>query len=164
MRKLYQQIYSTNKHHGHSNHGNRYLKEILANKPETVLDLGCGHNELVKSLRAKGIKAIGIDFACKSADVVADIMHLPVRDKTFSLVTAFDVLEHLQPEQVRQVLEEIRRVGRRYMFTISYRDSTIDKRLHPTVWTPEQWGSVILEHSIAIHSYCDKNFWHGCWL
>jgi SAM-dependent methyltransferase len=147
-RKLYdqQQAGQYNDGYGHSNHGERHLRAILMMEPESVLDVGCGHNEFAKALRAKGLNAKGMDFACPSADIIGDVIRIPVNSKQFDLVTAFDVLEHLLPEQVEPALREMRRVSIRFAFTISHVPShhkSDGRTLHPTVRPPEWWETTI---------------------
>ena len=92
----------------------------MSYKPKSVLDVGCGHNEFAINLRENlGVISLGIDFACKSADKIADILDLPIKDKEFDFITAWDVLEHLLEEQVDLAFAEMKRVSKKYAFTIS---------------------------------------------
>jgi SAM-dependent methyltransferase len=129
--------------YGHTNHGSKSLPYIVVSKPESLLDVGCGHNEFCASLKIvlPNIRAVGCDFACPSADVKADILNLPFADKEFDMLTAFDVLEHLAPNQVVPALDEMARVSKRFCFSISHVESITKwegKTLHPTV-KDEQW-------------------------
>lgn len=141
----YKAIYSSPDYawYGRSNHGAPARDEILSLNPASLVDIGCGHNDFAKSIRSCGINATGVDFACPSADVVADAtMGLPFRDKEFDMLTAFDMLEHVRPDSVDAVLSELRRVSRRFCFAIAYCDSQTKSpsggTLHPTV-RPDGW-------------------------
>lgn len=128
--------------YGLINPGRHYM--FFLAQCSSVLDVGCGHNRLAITLRNKGVRACGVDFASPKADVVADILALPFQDKEWDMVTALDVLEHLRPEQVRPALFELRRVSRRFLFKISFRASAMvvdGENLHPTVHDRAWWKS-----------------------
>ena len=52
-------------------------------------------------------------------------MDLPIKDKAFDFITAWDVLEHLLEEQVDSAFAEMKRVSKQYAFTICGLASTI---------------------------------------
>lgn len=148
--------------YGHSNHGANAL-EWLVQRHTRVLDVGCGHNEFVKAWRKLkqpepttrelveqllGHKCCGVDFACRSADLMAPATALPFTDGQFDLVTAFDVLEHLPEHEVLPALREMARVSRWYCFSIATAPSRIlwqGQNLHPTVRPLDWWHDRIRE-------------------
>lgn len=138
--------------YGHSNHGANAL-EWLAERHTSVLDVGCGHNEFVKAWRQRHpeVYSMGVDFACPSADSIAPATALPVlpeHEQPFSLVTAFDVLEHLPEDEVMPALREMARVARWYCFSIATAPSRIlwqGQNLHPTVRPLDWWLDRIRE-------------------
>lgn len=161
--------------YGHSNHGKTLIPFILKTPDfESVLDVGCGHNEFVKKLRSGGLsKACGVDFACPSADSCLDIVDTrAVRlfkkvYGVFDIVTAFDVLEHLRPEQVDEALANMATLSKHFAFTISFRPSTItvrNKNLHPTVWDRWKWAAKLNEFSTChIRSVGGVEYFVGDW-
>jgi hypothetical protein len=129
--------------YGHSNHGQNAL-EWLIQRHTSVLDVGCGHNEFVTAWREiqPGFESVGVDFACPSADIMAPSTALPFTAHQFSLVTAFDVLEHLPEHEVMPALREMARVARWYCFSIATAPSRIlwqGQNLHPTVRPLDWW-------------------------
>lgn len=109
-----------------------------------MLDVGCGDNRFVRELRSRGVAAMGIDFVHAGADLHAAAHALPFCNAAFDWVTAFDVLEHLLPEEVEPVLAEFARVaGTGWLCSISHRDSRVrgprGETLHPTVRPREWW-------------------------
>jgi hypothetical protein len=54
-----------------------------------------------------GVRAEGVDFAFDEADIKAPMHKLPLADNCADVVTAFDSLEHLLPDEVDAVLDEI---------------------------------------------------------
>lgn len=139
----YHGIYSTPEsypNYGHSNHGAQAVSLVDKWKPDSLLDVGCGWNEFVRGLT--GIKATGVDFACPGADVNADATKLPFADKVFDTLTAFDMLEHVSPDEVDKVLSEFARVSKRFILSISYVPSVNKwqgQNLHPTVRAEDWW-------------------------
>ena len=157
MKELYDKIYTdqTKSNYGHRNHGGEYIDVLRVFRkdkyPSSWLDVGCGHNELIESLRDKKSKpyiqdALGVDFSCPGADQKCDILGMPFPDKRWDFISAFDVLEHLSPETIPDALNEMKRVSKRFMFTIDFRLSVyvIDGvNVHLTVWPRELWAEEI---------------------
>ena len=145
-KEKYEGLYSdpkTRNRYGRTNHGKESLQIVLDSKCNSLIDVGCGHNDYVKNLKTQRpeIKAIGVDFACDLADIVCCATKMPFKDKEFEMLTAFDMMEHLTPPQVDSVLKEMNRVSKSFIFSISYVPSVWKwqgKTLHPTV-RPESW-------------------------
>ena len=176
-KELYDKIYADPKHanYGHTNHGKNLVDEIRTFEdefPSSWLDVGCGYNELIKSIRdRKSIFKIkdswGIDFSCPGADQNCDLLELPFPDKRWDFITAFDVLEHVLPEQVPFALKEMSRVSKRFAFTISFKTAPVwyGKTVHPTVWPPSVWTEAIekADGSISSISSPSNGFFIGKW-
>lgn len=141
----YRIIYSDNvKYDGYGcgSHGYGAYEFIKKMNPSSILDVGCGHNDFCKLFRKQKIKCMGLDFACPSADVICSCIQMPFYNKEFDLVTSFDALEHLLPEEINSALDEFARVSHRYIFSIAFRDSSYKvngETLHPTVRPKEWW-------------------------
>ena len=85
--------------YGSSNHGSRAYNKILNFKPQTIIDLGCGDNSFLKKF-SEDIKTIGVDFVHEDADVLRPMHDTRIESNTADVVTSFDALEHLIPEEV----------------------------------------------------------------
>lgn len=170
-RKKYEGIYSDPKRkgYGHTNHG-KVAVPMVATKMATqsVLDVGCGGNEFKKEVLKlnPAIRVVGVDFACPFADVIAPADRLPFGDKEFDVLTAFDMLEHILPEQVDDILNEFARVSHRFMFSISYVPSINTfqgENLHPCVHAENWWIMQIMKAGGSnIKKY--GNYIMGSWL
>ena len=142
-------------------------------KITNFLDVGCGNNYFVKYLREKlEIDAWGIDFACSKADQIADILDLPFKDKEWEWLSAWDVLEHLRPEQIDNGLKEMARVSKYFAFTINRsptvtRKPHLDYQLHQTLWSLEKWKEHIERlgkiNSITTNSEYEGELYIGKW-
>jgi SAM-dependent methyltransferase len=93
----------------------------------TSLDVGCATGFLVEVLRERGIEAQGCDISEYAIDHASPgaVGHvrvgnlfagLPWDDRSFDLVTALEILEHLPPDRVQVALAELRRVCRGYLY------------------------------------------------
>lgn len=124
---------------------------------EKILDLGCGRGEFVRMLLAAGRKAEGIDISrtmleeaeqhklpCRRADILEELAQRP--DASLGGVFSAQVIEHLVPEVLREVVTHCRRVLKPggvllletvnplSLFAVSrifFLDVTHEKPLHP---------------------------------
>ena len=98
---------------------NDMLRAFLAPEPhDLVVDLGCGSGRALLWNRDWGARTIGIDIspffssdARQSIDLlIGDLRRLPFADATFTKAFSLDVLEHLSPQALRDMLAEASRV------------------------------------------------------
>lgn len=141
--------------YGSTNHGKLAVPIIQKFKPRFVVDFGCGRNDLVRDLRRLGIDGLGVDFAFPDADLVRPMHKTALHAGLADVVTSFDALEHLLPEDVDAVLAEMRRVAvprGRFIFSICTRPSATTvagEGLHPTVRPLEWWLERIARVGVA---------------
>ncbi|EOD15876.1 hypothetical protein EMIHUDRAFT_226321 [Emiliania huxleyi CCMP1516] len=105
---------------------------------DSVLDVGCSHGNVVAELWQSGIVASGVDIARGAADLAtslhkpphgrascngegrpcfqaASATSLPFRDGAFDAIASSDVLEHVDPSDVRAATAEFARVARNFL-------------------------------------------------
>ena len=99
------------------------VKQTLSYIPEdvsTILDVGCGDGRITNELSLQ-YQTIGIDISweslkhVKSPKIRGTVACLPFHDKTFDLVLCTEVLEHLPYGVYEEAIEEIQRVGKKYI-------------------------------------------------
>jgi SAM-dependent methyltransferase len=145
-------------HYGSSNHGDgaiSIVREWLKSIDQPVVaDFGCGNNNFLQTICIK--KGIGIDFVNPVADLIEPMHNVSIETDTVDIVTSFDALEHILPEEVEDVLAEMARVAKpegKFVFSISHvasRITSLGENLHPTVETREWWIDKIGEHAYDI--------------
>jgi SAM-dependent methyltransferase len=98
---------------------NDMLRRFLDLAPgDRVIDLGCGNGRAILWNASSGAAFCGIDispyFAAEAVDasdlVLGDLRRLPLKDGVFNKGWSLDVLEHLSPQALGDVLAEARRV------------------------------------------------------
>jgi len=92
------------------------LKLSGGGQNKSILEIGPGNKFLTDYLRKCGlaVRCVDIDQA-NSPDCVSSAQNLPVRDDSFDLVVAFQVLEHLPFSLFAPSLQEMGRVAREHL-------------------------------------------------
>lgn len=90
------------------------IREVLAFRPESVLEVGVGECVLRDYLLSHtSIRYASLDLAGDlEPDIIGDIGHMPCSQGSVDVVAAFQVLEHLPFDRLPLALEEMRRVSR----------------------------------------------------
>jgi SAM-dependent methyltransferase len=104
-------------------------------KGASLLDLGCGPRDQALAAAHYGLDYVGVDYASRAADLLADAHALPFRSDTFDLVLAYAVLEHLYNPFI--ALGEVSRVlkqGGVFFGTVSQGEPFHDSYFHHTVF------------------------------
>lgn len=120
----------------------KFLKAITETNPKRVLDVGCGQGFLVKALLERGIDATGIDYSRHAGKQIPDNFYmteadlLPYPDNYFDVVFSSDFFEHLEEDEIDDVAEEMKRVGKRVIAKVSYKPQP---PYHKTVKPREWW-------------------------
>ena len=88
------------------------LELITEINPHSILDIGVGR-KLLEKLLPEDIRYTGLDFDFNlRPDVQGNIEFLPFKNKSFDLITCFEVLEHLPFDKIVFILKELKRVSR----------------------------------------------------
>ncbi len=91
------------------------INEIITLDPENVLEIGIGNGLVCKYLKERDVNITTLDIKeSVKADVVGNVLDIPLDDNSFDVVACYEVLEHLPYEKFHAALSEIRRVTRSY--------------------------------------------------
>lgn len=98
-----------------------YIKEVISNQNDEVLDVGCGRGEWLELLKENNILAKGVDLNslmidetlslgldAKVQDAIAYLKSL--EDETLSVISGFHIVEHLPFEVLVTLFDESLRV------------------------------------------------------
>jgi SAM-dependent methyltransferase len=109
---------------------NDMLRRLLAPAAaDRIVDLGCGSGRALAWNADRGASMVGVDisphFAREAVDhwdlVLGDLRRLPLRSGAFTKAWSLDVLEHLSPDALREMLAEAHRVltedGQLFVYT-----------------------------------------------
>jgi 2-polyprenyl-6-hydroxyphenyl methylase/3-demethylubiquinone-9 3-methyltransferase len=85
----------------------------------SILDLGCGKGRFARQLALAGARIVGVDIALGMLGhaggidrVRASASRLPLRSRSFDAVVAVEVLQHVAPAALPEVITEAARVLR----------------------------------------------------
>lgn len=98
------------------------LREVRRLEPGSVLEIGVGPGMVSRELAHAGLAVTTCDYDARlRPDVCGDVRRLPFAPKKFGVVLCAQVLEHLPWAEFPALLDEIRRVSRRYaVITLPY--------------------------------------------
>jgi len=89
------------------------IHEIIALKPASILEIGCGNGFVSKYLKAAGFNVITLDIDQKlNPDIVASVLQIPFPDESFEVSLCCETLEHLPYKNFGRALSEIFRVSK----------------------------------------------------
>ena len=157
-----------NTDYGSSHHGEPYVKLISSLGFETLLDMGTGDGRFCYEISDYYRKVYGLDWEIEPSDqyknlglwlkggelgveyLKSDATSIPLGDNSVDITTSFDFMEHLIPEVVDSVIEEMVRVTKHLLVNkVETRSSNFmreeltelfgDGELHPTVKGVAWW-------------------------
>jgi 2-polyprenyl-3-methyl-5-hydroxy-6-metoxy-1,4-benzoquinol methylase len=140
-RKLNEQLHETNKHYGTS--GQLYVSDIIGIlknlQTQDVLDYGCGKSTLAQNL----------PFSIKQYDPA--VPKYAAQPDPADLVVCTDVLEHIEPEMIDDVLKHLAKLTKKAGYftacTVAAQKTLADGRnAHLIVKPPIWWIHKIDEH------------------
>lgn len=93
------------------------LREIHNVSPKTVLEVGVGDAVIGNYIRDNtDIVYTSIDVAADvNPTVIGSVLEMPFEDKTFDVVCAFEVLEHIPFESFEKAISEMARTARTHV-------------------------------------------------
>lgn len=102
----------------------RRISDTVAMIPSgvsSILDVGCGDGRITNRLVDSYKKVVGLDISqaalqhVRAEAIVGSVVNIPFGDRSFDLVLATELLEHLPQRVYRTALEEIKRVAKQWV-------------------------------------------------
>ena len=89
------------------------LALIAKTKGRSVLEVGVGSGVVAQELLRRGFEVKTLDIAEDlKPDVLGSVTNIPLPDKSFDIVIAAEILEHIETSDLPQALREIARVSK----------------------------------------------------
>jgi ubiquinone/menaquinone biosynthesis C-methylase UbiE/uncharacterized protein YbaR (Trm112 family) len=107
-----------------------------------LLNFGSGSPLEKEKMSQKGYKVVSVDINAGYAgvDIIADGHYLPIKDNTFDMVTAFEVLEHLhEPWTAIKEINRVLKPGGYFVGSVAFL-----KEFHHSYFHMSYWGVVKL--------------------
>jgi len=145
----------------HANHGlGLWLcdRDLFPSSFASALDIGCGDGRLWRTWYEAGIDAHAVDHALNAPDIwLARSERFSLRclwemrfDRRFDLGVCADVMEHIPPSKVDDVLARIAEACDFVVFKIAnYPSSFGDGALHLTLHNADWWLAKLQQHGTA---------------
>ncbi len=115
---------------------------IIDKSADSILDVGCGQGFPMKMIknRMKVKKSIGVDLfrpyieigkKSKIHDqyVIADVRNIKFKERSFDVVLALQILEHLNKKEAWQLLDKIEKIAKKQVIIAT----PVGKMYHPPV-------------------------------
>lgn len=136
--------------HVDSAYGLQFIDRVIRELEfHSVLDFGCGPGHCVRRFLEAGKLAVGVDVSKVAIDhcpetcvLISEGRRLDWPDRSFDLVFASDVLEHLPEDQAVAMVADLERLTRRWLVaSICFRPSECLPELqwHATIQPREWW-------------------------
>jgi predicted TPR repeat methyltransferase len=130
---------------------------------QTCVDYGCAKGFLVHALRILGIEAYGediSDYAISSCHPkVSPYLSLP-NDKKYDLLIAKDILEHIEEENLPEILNRFTKKANQFFFVIPLGDDNIFRIreyevdiTHVTKKDEEWWIDTLSNNGIKVKQF-----------
>jgi len=90
-------------------------EKILEFDAKSILDVGAGDDKYLTSFLTETRQYFSIDLY--GGDVIADATNLPFSNKAFDMVLCLDVLEYIDRDKQKKLIEELQRVGKKVLIS-----------------------------------------------
>jgi predicted SAM-dependent methyltransferase len=137
-------------------------RHVLARRPESVLELGCGRGYVLKRLQDAGVNAFGVDISqhcqlSRVTDVIQWDVLIPWHGNgVVDLLFSQDLLEHIPEECLPAVFAEMKRSSKRGLHGISFNARVEDDETRCTLRDRSWWAAKFREHGLRHHEIFSK--------
>ncbi len=108
----------------------------IPNDVKTIIDIGCGDGAITNVLADKYIKVIGLEQSKEALKYISDKVDIlncnaskiPINENTIDLVFSSEMIEHLDDENLGKVIDEIKRITKKYIMISVPNNEDLRKR------------------------------------
>jgi ubiquinone/menaquinone biosynthesis C-methylase UbiE len=91
------------------------INEIIKLNPKRVLEIGIGNGFVSKYLKERSVNITTLDIDRRlNPNIGGSVLNIPFSDKSFDVVSCYELLEHLPYENFNKALSEIHRISEFY--------------------------------------------------
>jgi len=138
------------------------IDEVMALRPDRVLEIGVGNGFVNNYLRTKGINICTLDiFEALKPDIAGSLLNIPFKHESFDVVLCCQVLEHLPYKDFSSAFSEIFRVSKKHVI-ISLPDVTTVYRINLEIPRLNVPIKKLVPHPFprfAQHEFDGEHFW-----
>ena len=92
------------------------INELVKLRARSYLEIGIGNSLVANYLRQRGFNVTTMDIdPYLTPDLLGSVAKIPFTNESFDVVACFELLEHLPYEQLIPMLQEIRRVSKKFV-------------------------------------------------
>ena len=152
-RELNRKLHQDNENYGTSGqHWRNAVRELSEYGRRSILDFGCGKQTLKKAL-GPAYRVTGYDPCIEGLDTPPE---------PHDVVVCGDVMEHVEPDLVMNVLREVRRLCKvRGLFVIGMQPAmktlADGRNAHLSLHTQEEWVAKLTEAGFEVAEQSDPN-------
>ena len=145
----------------------KYIRYVMNNnKTVKWLDIGCSTGYLIQELLDNEVQAYGIDISIvalreilleiRQKVTAGSIVYIPYKTETFDVISAFDVIEHVHPQETELAFMELNRVLKTGGFIIlttpnsKHMGNWVYDLTHINVRPPEYWEIMLKKYGFKI--------------
>ncbi len=156
-------------------------KWLQHRKVDVILDVACGYGQQGKQLKifCGPKRLVGLDvwkpYLLKTKEfkvyddlLIADVNYLPIKPKSVDLTCACEVIEHLEQEQGKHLMEEFEIITKKQVVmstpNYDYPQGAINGNtyeIHKSIWGPNQFkkhGYKVTGIGVIIKGHCINEF------
>jgi hypothetical protein len=137
------------------------INELMSLMPENVLEVGPGPGLFKDSCARFGVNIYTLDIDPELCpDIIGSAISIPIKNKAYDVVCAFQMIEHLPYEMSLKAFSEMSRVARSYIL-ISLPDSKITWRycFHIPFFGVRQFSFARPSLGSNVHKFDGEHYW-----
>ncbi len=104
------------------------VSSLVPTNDSKILEIGIGNAFVSDYLKKTGYNVVTCDFDERlKPDIVADIRGLDLEKDSYSVVTAFEILEHIPFEDFEKTLNNLKKISSKFVvISLPYRSTSIE--------------------------------------